>query len=141
MNTSAAPVIWDSGVSYSASVLRDISVEMSIGLHPWEKHPERKQRVLVSVAMYAKRDKFTGSNIADCIDYDPVREVVRSWRDRPHTELLEPLVEELLEICFSDERVDACWLSIRKPDIFADAAEAGIEVYRLRSDFERHVLE
>lgn len=141
MCAASTPQIWDMSASYTASVVRDICVEMSIGLHPWERHPERKQRVLVSVAMYAKRDKFEGGDIADCVDYDPVRETVRAWRDRPHTDLIEPLIEELLEVCFSDERVDACWISIRKPDIFSDAADAGVEVYRLRKDFERHIRE
>ena len=56
-----APQIWDASASYTASVVRDICVEMSIGLHPWEKHEQRKQRVLVSVALYAKRDSFEGA--------------------------------------------------------------------------------
>ncbi len=51
---------------------------------------------------------------------------------RPHTELLETLAEEIVAVCFANPLVEACRVSVVKPDIFNEAAAAGIEFYRLR---------
>jgi dihydroneopterin aldolase len=52
---------------------------------------------------------------------------------RPHTLLLETLLEELVSICLIDAKVEACRVSIVQPDIFNAAAAAGVEVYRVRA--------
>jgi dihydroneopterin aldolase len=35
-------------------------------------------------------------------------------------------------LCFRNKRVSACRVSIMKPDIFNEAAGAGVEVYQMR---------
>ena len=42
-------------------------------------------------------------------------------------------LEELVALCFRDARVEACRVSIVKPDIFNEAGGAGVEVYRVRA--------
>jgi dihydroneopterin aldolase len=66
------------------------------------------------------------------VDYDPVRDALKAWPSRPHTPLLETLLHELVELCFRNPRVSACRVSIMKPDIFNEAAGAGVEVYQIR---------
>src|ERR1700676_5469990 len=78
-----------------SAILTDVVVEVHVGLHPWERHPERPSRVVVNVEMTAA----TGPGRLDrdgapLLDYDPVRAALRGWPARPHTELLETLVEE-----------------------------------------------
>ena len=46
--------------------------------------------------------------------------------------LLETLVEELIGVCFSLPPVEACRVRITKPDIFPEAAGAGVEIFRRR---------
>jgi dihydroneopterin aldolase len=67
------------------------------------------------------------------IDYDRVRNGLRGWSSRPHTPLLETLAEELVVLCFGDPAVEACRVSVVKPDIFHEAAGAGVEIYRVRT--------
>jgi dihydroneopterin aldolase len=67
------------------------------------------------------------------LDYDPIRKAIRAWPGRPHTPLLETLAEELVALCLADPRVQSCRVSVAKPDIFNEAAAAGVELFRTRS--------
>lgn len=120
--------LWDAQRDHVCVVLRDVQTEARVGLHPWERHPGRPSRLLVNVEMFAPSfgpdDAF--------IDYDPIREALRAWPGRPHTDLLETLAEELVVLCFASPRVAACRVSVMKPDIFNEAAAAGVELYRRR---------
>ncbi len=116
--------LWDANANYVRVVLKDVQAEAQIGLHPWERHPERPARLLVNVEMFAHGAAF--------LDYDPVRQAIRAWPARPHTDLLETLAEELVTVCFADARVEACRVSVAKPDVFNEAGAAGVEFYRLR---------
>jgi dihydroneopterin aldolase len=117
---------------YIRTMLRDVEAEAHVGLYPWERHPERPSRLIVSVGMTARRtgraDRGQG-----ILDYDPIRQAIRSWRNLPHTDLLETLAEDLLDLCFRNPRVEVATVSILKPDIFNEAAGAGIEIRRSRS--------
>ena len=119
--------LWDASRSYVRVALRDVQTEAQVGLHPWERHPERPARLLVSVEMFA----YAASG--GYIDYDPVRAALRAWPGRPHTDLLETLAEELVALCFTDARVQACRVSVMKPDVFNEVGAAGVEFYRVRA--------
>ena len=122
--------LWDRDRSYTRTLLRDVQTEAHVGLHPWERFPERPSRLVVNVEMFAHAD---GSVPGAYIDYDPVRAAIAAWPQRPHTDLLETLVEELIARCFDNPRVEACRVSLVKPDIFNEAAGAGVEAYRTRA--------
>ena len=125
--------LWDASRSHVKVMLRDVVVEVQVGLHPWEQHPERPTRLLVNVEMYAHSDsQGVGGDARGFIDYDPIRAALKAWPARPHTPLLEELVEELVQLCLGNPVVEACRVSVVKPDIFNEAAGAGIEVYRVR---------
>jgi dihydroneopterin aldolase len=119
--------------SYIRVILRDIETEAHVGLHPWERHPERPTRLIVNVEMFAPLiHPLSTESAASILDYDPVRQALKAWPGRPHTPLLETLLHELVELCFRNPRVTACRVSIMKPDIFNEAAGAGVEVYQVR---------
>jgi dihydroneopterin aldolase len=119
--------------SHIRVVLRDIETEAHVGLHPWEQHPERPTRLIVNVEMFAPLTRPLSAESPETIlDYDPIRRALQTWPARPHTPLLETLLHELVELCFRNPRVSACRVSIMKPDIFNEAAGAGVEVYQVR---------
>lgn len=120
--------LWDPTRSYQRIILRDVQVEAHVGLHAWERHAERPTRLLVNVEMFAP----LAAAESGVIDYDHVRNALKSWPARPHTDLLETLLDELVALCFAHPRVEACRVSILKPDIFNEAAAAGVEIYRRR---------
>ena len=111
---------------YTAAVLETIEVHVRCGLHAYEY--ERPNRLLVSVWQYGRLK--TG----EFIDYDLVRNAVMAWQDRPHVELLETLLDDLMAAAFSNPLVLACKARIIKPDIFPDTQSAGVEMARYRPD-------
>ena len=124
---------WNGTRDYIRVMLRDLMTEAHVGLHPWERHPERPTRLVVNVEMFAALQGPAAAITQGLIDYDPIREALKSWPSRPHTDLLETLVDELVGLCFRHPAVQACRVSVMKPDIFNEAAAAGVEVYRTRS--------
>lgn len=132
---SPANVMWSGSGGYISAVLRDVVTEASVGLHPWEQHPGRPTRLIVNVEMFAPLVRpLASETAASIVDYDPIRDSLKSWPTRPHTALLETLVDELVSLCFRNPRVKACRVSILKPDIFNEAAAAGIEVFKIRDE-------
>ena len=126
--------LWDGARDYMRVLLRDVEVEVPVGLHPWERHPERPSRLIVNVELFAHVP--AGGRAArvakPAIDYDVIREALRKWPRRRHVPLLETLAEELIRLAFRNPRVEACRVSLVKPDIFNEAAGAGVELYRRR---------
>lgn len=121
--------LWDTAHDYTRVILRDISVEARIGIHPWERHADRPSRLVVNVEMFAP-----GKTPKNFINYDRIHDAFKSWTGRDHIDLLETLVEEVVTLCFAIPEVAACRVSVVKPDIFNDTAAVGIEVYRRRGE-------
>ena len=126
--------LWDAQASYERVALEDLAVELQVGINQWERVPGRAQRLLVTVEMFRHRDAFSGSSVADCVDYDRVySHIAAHWRPaRAHVDLLEQLLEELVALCLEDARVEACRVAIRKPEVYEGRAVPLVEVYRLR---------
>ena len=123
--------MWDPQASYQCLALRDVRVAVRLGAFA----PERAapQPVSVDVELYRRLERFEGRGLADCLDYDRVfRHLTEAWPERPHTDLLEELAEELVAFCLADERVEACRVVIRKPEVYAGRAVPEIAVYRRR---------
>jgi dihydroneopterin aldolase len=131
----STPVLFGNGLRpFDCIRLIDVDVMVACGLHTWERHPERPNRLRVNVHLfsYTDVDHTVAAPWGGFIDYDRVRTAILDWRQRPHTDLLETLVEDLLATCFADPRVDGAYVSVIKPEIFPEAAGAGVEAFRLR---------
>jgi 7,8-dihydroneopterin aldolase/epimerase/oxygenase len=117
------------------AVIADAIVERRCGLHPWEKHAERPNRLKITVEMFARLPSGP-MGAGAFIDYDRVRDFLKTFPSLPHVDLLETIVEEIVAKCFEDDRVEACRVSVLKPDIFNEAEAAGVEVFRTRASWE-----
>ncbi len=112
--------------------LEGIVLETRVGIAGWERHPDRRQRLLVDVEM-TRPAWETARSIDDCIDYDRIfAHVTSEWPDRPHTDLLETLVDELLAFCLEDPKVTWCCVRVRKPDVYNGRAVPVVEAARGR---------
>jgi dihydroneopterin aldolase len=111
--------------------LRNVIVETSCGVHAWERYPEHPNRLSINVTLFAKLG-YRRLEQFGYIDYDHIRDFLKQFPSRPHTALLETLLDEIVDKCFIDDRVDACHVSIMKLDIFNEVEAAGVEVYRTR---------
>ncbi len=123
------------GEDHIVVVLDEVSVNISCGLHPWERHPERPTRLLITARLYAP---LTTPRAADApiVDYDLIRNRILALEGEGHIDLLETIADRIAETCFADSRVKACALSIRKPDIYNESRGAGIELFRTRARWQ-----
>lgn len=120
---------------YQLTSLRDMIVDIKVGLREWEKTAGKTQKVIVDIDLYRYARHFTGGKITDCMDYSvPYDFVINEWPKRPNTELIETLLEELVEACFRDKKVDAVRASIRKPHVFNGNAVPAVEFFRHRKN-------
>ncbi len=117
---------------YARMMIRDLVTEVRLGVHPWERHDERPQRIVINVELFADDIGKPSDDVSSIVDYDYIRQAIRGWPARPHTVLIESLLEELIELGFRDARVKACRVSILKPDVYNEASGAGVELYRVR---------
>lgn len=122
--------------AYTKIFLRDISASVRIGLLDWEH--EKPQRISVSVELYVQAgDYLKNVTPRSIVDYAPIYELVRGWEARAQTPLIETFVRELQEACFGFESVQACRVSVSKPDVFEHAAAAGVEAFISREQFQK----
>src|ERR1700752_3578137 len=96
---SPAPQHWTAEGGYVRMLIKDLVTEVRLGLHPWERHPEKPQRIVINVEMYARPLSRGGKKVASVVDYDYVRDALRKWPRRKHTVFIESLLEELVKLC------------------------------------------
>src|SRR5436853_5379840 len=86
--------------------LKNVLVEVACGVHPWEQYPERPNRLSINVSLFARLDQRRLEHFG-YIDYDRIRAFLKDLSRRPHTPLLETLLDAVVEQCFVDARVEA----------------------------------
>lgn len=129
MSSRTAPTgLWDADRDYVRILLDNIRTEARVGLHPWERFAEHPNPLRVTIELFAHSPQ--PETEAVFMDYDPLRAALRDWPNRPHTDLLETLAEELVGLCFSLPRVEACRVSVQKTAIFNEIEAVGVELYR-----------
>jgi dihydroneopterin aldolase len=114
--------------------LADFEIHLALGLHPWERHPQRPTRLLVSVELELPLARYY-AEASGYIDYDPIYAHIATWADRPHTERIETLAEDLLDFLFAKTPAARARVNLRKPDIFADVAAVGVSYDVTREDW------
>ncbi len=115
-------------------IARNIKVNMFIGICDFEYL--QKQPVVVNFVAHGN-PKFKPENINDCLDYSKICTLVHSWADRPHVDLVESLLTELIEFGFIDSRILALDIEILKPNVILGANEVGVGAYITREQWER----
>ena len=123
--------MWFSDSSYQKLSLKNAKVQIRVGAYEHEK--QQAQTVQVDVELYRRHQGYRGEGLDQCMNYDPIyRYLYEEWPKRDHTDLLEAWAEDLVNYCLRDDKVEACLVRLRKPEIFPDLAIPEIEVLRYR---------
>ncbi len=118
-------------------IIKDMIVNVRIGLYDHEKENGRSQRIIVNVELFADAQGYLDNPTRDTIiDYDDVYGEIKKWANNGHTELIETYLKGLLGVCFKNEKVQEARVSIAKPDIFEEAERVGVEVHMTRQEFK-----
>lgn len=113
--------------------LVDHVVQIHIGVHDFEKRGA--QRVLFNVDLFVPLAQSTpqGDDIAEVVDYDFIRDVIARHLDREHVQLQETLCDAIVASLLEHPKVRAARVSTSKPDVYADCATVGVEVFKFKS--------
>ncbi len=123
--------------SHIKIILKDMHVNVRIGLHAHEQENDRSQRIVVNVTLFTDAKNYLNHPTKDSIiDYDYIHDGVLAWADKPHVMLIETYLSDLIDLCFEHPKVAAAQVSITKPDIFEDVEQVGVETFMTREDWE-----
>ena len=112
--------------------VKDLEVLARIGIHDFELLTP--QRLLIDVDLYVNLQQTSpkSDSIEEVVDYDFIREVVLSRISKGHIQLQETLCDQLSTRFLENPLVLAVQVSTRKPDVYADCAAVGVEIFRTR---------
>lgn len=140
------PRIADSVRGLRHVFLRDMVLQMHIGVHPHEQSAPQRVRINVDLGVEDEGARAaTGSGMAALsrgsvgsdelprvVDYGAVARTVRQIAGAGHVTLVETLAERIAEACLIDRRVVVARVRVEKLDVFRDMASVGVEVERRR---------
>ena len=111
--------------------LRDFRLQVSIGIHDFEK--EKPQTVVVNVDLVlAPPRRALNDRIANVLNYDKVHDAILALAGSRHFNLQETLVEAILDLCLAHPEVVEARVSTEKPDVYKDC-RVGYEATRRRT--------
>jgi dihydroneopterin aldolase len=114
--------------------LVDHELQVRIGVHDFEQHGP--QRLLIDIDLYVPLAASTprSDRLDEVVDYDFVRAAVRERVERGPIGLQETLVDELAATLLAHPQVRAVRIATRKPDVYADCAAVGVEVFHIKQE-------
>src|SRR5262245_55421142 len=99
--------------------IRDFKLQVSIGIHDFEK--KAPQTVVVNVDLVlAEPETAHGDHIANVLNYDTVHDGIVALAKSRHFNLQETLVEAILDLCLAQPGVVEARVSTEKPDVYKD---------------------
>tara|TARA_B100000315_G_scaffold245665_1_gene271857 strand:+ start:8334 stop:8756 length:423 start_codon:yes stop_codon:yes gene_type:complete len=125
--------IADAHTSVRHVFIRDLILTGLIGVHTHEKKKPQRLRINLDLAV-KETPTAIEDRLSDVVSYEDVADRIRSLVTDGHVNLVETLAERVADMCLNDERVQAARVRIEKLDIFEDAASAGVEIERFRSE-------
>lgn len=114
---------------YSKILIHGLTFEMSIGIHDFEK--QSKQRVIVDVDIGVSNTP--SQSLEDTVDYEALSNAIQDKATSQHYDLVETLVEEIAAICLADKNALNVKVRLAKPDIIANTAFVGTEIFRIKA--------
>lgn len=110
--------------------IRDMTVDMGIGILDEEKTRTQKVRVNVD-AEIESRSASSRDEIEDTVSYDLIVQAILRHTGDGHVNLAETLAERIADSCLACKGIKNVRVRVEKPDIYPFAV-AGVEIFRSR---------
>ena len=115
--------------------LSDFELPVRIGVHDFEKRAPQRLRFNVDLFVRTAQSSSANDELSDVVDYDFIRGSILDRVSAGHVQLQETLCDDLLRLMLAHPRVQAARVSTAKPDVYADCAAVGVEVFGFRHQF------
>ncbi len=112
--------------------LRDMLLHAHIGVHAHEYGQTQRIRINVDLAVDDQPSEDGVDRLDRVVSYEPIAAAVRHIVGIGHVKLVETLAERIAASCLLNHRVASARVRVEKLDVFADAAAAGVEIFRER---------
>ena len=113
--------------------IRDLMLTALIGVYRHEKENSQPIRINLDLAVKENLDA-NKDRLAEVVSYEDIADGVRKLVASGHVNLVETLAQRIADMCFNHQRVQVVRVRIEKLAVFEDAASAGVEIERFRSD-------
>lgn len=118
--------------------LDDLIVDAEIGIHDFERG--RRQRLRIEVEMDLEPARLPSTdNIADALDYDWLRDGIKSLVSTRKFDLQETVARAIVQMVADRAEVQRVAVRTSKPDVYPDARAVGCRLEARRS-FQRHIV-
>jgi len=112
--------------------LKSYALPVRIGVHDFER--VGPQRLLIDVDLYVPLVASTPreDRLDEVVDYDFIRHAIAERVAQGHIGLQETLCDEIAARMLAHPQVRAVRVSTEKPDVYADCAAVGVEVFHIK---------
>jgi dihydroneopterin aldolase len=107
--------------------LRRYELPVRIGVHDFERRAPQRMWFDVDLCVPLTHAPAASDHIAQTLDYDFVRELIREIVGQTHHELQETLCDAILARLMAHPRIQAARVYTRKPDVYPDCESVGTE--------------
>ena len=113
--------------------IRDLMLTALIGIYRHEK--EKPQPIRINLDLSVKENLATSNDrLSEVVSYEEIADDVRKLVASGHVNLVETLAQRIADMCFRNRRVEAVRVRVEKLAVFKDAASAGVELERYRTE-------
>ena len=114
-----------------AIVIRDLRVEVHIGIHRREQHVLQTVSIDLDIGIPGAT-VFKSDKVADTIDYEQVALTIRSLAASGHFRLVETLAERIARLLLEEFGAPWAKISVAKIGILGNAKFVGVTIERKR---------
>ena len=129
-----SPNIADARSGIRHVFVRDLVVDIFIGIYDHEKDDKQRVRLNLDLAVFEGDVTSVKDDIQNVVCYEQISNEVRSVCDNGHTNLVETLAEEIASVCLANSQVRSVRVRVEKLDVFEDAASVGVEIERFNPE-------
>lgn len=107
--------------------IRDLTVDMSIGIHSAEK--QHRQPVIINVRASCDIPKnMDADDYQNVPCYQTITDHIIAMTQARHIELVETLCQKIATLCFQDNRIQSVWVKVEKPNAIPTTNTVGVEM-------------
>jgi FolB domain-containing protein len=116
-------------------LIRDLLVRAVIGLNDWER--ETSQDVLINLTIWTDAQRAGRSDdVADALNYRTLAKAVIGYTEASRHFLVEALATGIARLLLVEHGAERVLVRVDKPGALRFARSVGVEIERVRSDFE-----
>ena len=116
-------------------VIKDLRLRGIVGLNDWER--EKKQDILINIVVFSDVGAAGRSDdVADTLNYRTLTKRVIEYVEGSDHYLVEALASQLARIAVVEMNAERVRLRVEKPGALRFADSVGVEIERVRADFD-----